>query len=287
MRAPAYFAALLAGLLVATASPANSTYRVDAIVFLNQATPNGSPDEASAAIRQFTDQGIRFGNASALRNAGVVPLPDDDTALATEWNRLRNARAFVPYVRAAWVQPGLGPSSAPSVRLNDGVAVTVQPTPQTRYVSELYSTDDGSLSDSMDADLDGADPTSQSTGDTTPEPPSQRAPEVSQLPDAQVGDGGGTLDALGLQRPDDSEPVELDQLDGTIQLYAQRYLHLDLDLWWIQHADGRRIAAGDSLNEADARIFHIDEQRRIRIGELHYFDHPRFGVLVKVTRVEE
>jgi hypothetical protein len=33
--------------------------------------------------------------------------------------------------------------------------------------------------------------------------------------------------------------------------------------------------------------FRIQENRILKNGELRYFDHPKFGVLAKVTRVEE
>ncbi|WP_374729223.1 CsiV family protein, partial [Natronospira elongata] len=28
------------------------------------------------------------------------------------------------------------------------------------------------------------------------------------------------------------------------------------------------------------------ESRRLRLGQLHYFDHPRFGLLVRIDRPE-
>ena len=33
--------------------------------------------------------------------------------------------------------------------------------------------------------------------------------------------------------------------------------------------------------------FRIQENRILRNGELRYFDHPKFGVVAKVTRVEQ
>jgi hypothetical protein len=56
-------------------------------------------------------------------------------------------------------------------------------------------------------------------------------------------------------------------LDGTITLARERYLHLDVDLFL------------DST-------YALDERRRMRSGELHYFDHPAFGVLVEVRPYE-
>lgn len=64
-------------------------------------------------------------------------------------------------------------------------------------------------------------------------------------------------------------------LDGEITLYLGRYLHLDVDLQL------------DAASEGGAVIYRIDEDRIFRNGELRYFDHPRFGALAKITRVEE
>ena len=33
--------------------------------------------------------------------------------------------------------------------------------------------------------------------------------------------------------------------------------------------------------------YRIQEDRILRSGELRYFDHPKFGVLARITRVEE
>lgn len=57
-------------------------------------------------------------------------------------------------------------------------------------------------------------------------------------------------------------------LDGGITLIKERYLHLDVDLL---------------LQAGGGRMYRLDEKRRIRSGELHYFDHPRLGVIALVT----
>jgi hypothetical protein len=57
------------------------------------------------------------------------------------------------------------------------------------------------------------------------------------------------------------------ELDGSITLIRERYLHLAVDL---------------SLGPPGSR-YRLDETRRIRFGELHYFDSPRLGVIARVT----
>ena len=38
----------------------------------------------------------------------------------------------------------------------------------------------------------------------------------------------------------------------------------------------------DELSEESFELFSLDEQRRINLNELHYFDHPKIGLLVAV-----
>ncbi|NCF16093.1 MAG: hypothetical protein GWP62_12335 [Gammaproteobacteria bacterium] len=98
-----------------------------------------------------------------------------------------------------------------------------------------------------------------------------------------------------------AEPPE--GLDGNLTLYLSRYLHLVLDLQLDAlpevevvsqdgYGDDRRIA-GELLGYAEDQQpappvrFVIQENRILKNGELRYFDHPKFGVLAMVTRVEE
>jgi len=60
-------------------------------------------------------------------------------------------------------------------------------------------------------------------------------------------------------------------LDGTVRLEGGRYLHLYLDLVY-----------NPSVRFAGASSLRLKQKRRVRKRELHYFDHPRFGVLVMV-----
>jgi len=56
---------------------------------------------------------------------------------------------------------------------------------------------------------------------------------------------------------------------GKVSLVRGRYLHLSLELAMVSPTDGKRYV--------------LREQRRMRSGEKHYFDHPYFGVIVLVT----
>lgn len=80
-------------------------------------------------------------------------------------------------------------------------------------------------------------------------------------------------------------------LDGLITVSVNRYLHFDVDLLYDQ-AHGE---AGQSNffglfslfnGERSPHLFRIQQNRRLRSGELQYFDHPRFGMIALVTPYE-
>ena len=117
-------------------------------------------------------------------------------------------------------------------------------------------------------------------------------------------------------------PIELhafgevpEGLEGNFTLYLSRYLHLVVDLALdakMQTADDlaaengladqgeTEFSFGDSRIQDDLYVdaygaelqqgvvrYRLQENRILKNGELRYFDHPKFGVVAKVTRVEE
>jgi hypothetical protein len=72
-----------------------------------------------------------------------------------------------------------------------------------------------------------------------------------------------------------------DSIDGSVTLIRERYLHLDVDLVLTQ-ANGT--APATYAEGTDSRpAFRLLEKRRMRSREVHYFDHPRFGMIAVVT----
>ncbi len=64
-------------------------------------------------------------------------------------------------------------------------------------------------------------------------------------------------------------------LDGTVSLHGGFYLHVDADLAWTQH-----------LQDGSVVSWRLDENRRLRLNEIHYLDNAKFGVITRVTRRE-
>lgn len=90
-------------------------------------------------------------------------------------------------------------------------------------------------------------------------------------------------------------------LDGTFTLREGRFLHVDVDLGYIKTvtvdasppatdtppttdaAAGTDTAAAASSTQTKQLLVRMTQSRRIHSGELHYLDHPLFGVLFEVT----
>jgi len=142
--------------------------------------------------------------------------------------------------------------------------------------------------------------------------------------DYQLNNAYRKLESLDAYRPllhtawtqptlekEQTEPIKLRRignpplrLDGTVSLYLSRYLHLVVDLSLEDQAPQRMTATEERLrlygDRRDRRgfgfdpefvtpsiFYRIDEDRIVRNNELRYYDHPKFGVLAKITKVEE
>ena len=64
-------------------------------------------------------------------------------------------------------------------------------------------------------------------------------------------------------------------VQGTVEVSLARYLRVALDLLYVRPANGEVVAP-----ETVPRRFRLVSERRMRSRELHYIDHPLFGVLV-------
>ncbi len=93
------------------------------------------------------------------------------------------------------------------------------------------------------------------------------------------------------------------KINGTVNLRGGHLLHLDLNISYFVDLYTESITsfteenisvAGEDVEEteADEEIImsgtyaQMKETRRIKLNELHYFDHPLFGVIMRVTRLE-
>lgn len=120
----------------------------------------------------------------------------------------------------------------------------------------------------------------------------------------------GMEDGLDSTATNGANPL---RLDGTVRLILSRYLHLESDLLWRDPVDatmaspaaaaqqsgettitgdGRGVVSADTavastmegtVLESGYRVYRLQQSRRMRSNEIHYIDHPRFGLVVLVT----
>ncbi len=72
-----------------------------------------------------------------------------------------------------------------------------------------------------------------------------------------------------------------DSIEGIIKLVRERYLHLDVNLQLMSAGQGTDVLY--STDPGSEPVFELTETRRIKSNVIHYFDHPRFGMIAKVT----
>ncbi len=90
----------------------------------------------------------------------------------------------------------------------------------------------------------------------------------------------------------DTTPVRIrgkipGELDGAIKFYVSRFLHLEVDLFFRDENAPPAIAAADpgaaGAVPANEQFYELSETRRVKSKEVHYFDHPRFGAVVRIS----
>jgi hypothetical protein len=84
-----------------------------------------------------------------------------------------------------------------------------------------------------------------------------------------------TIDAKTVAKPVRVMATNPAELEGTIRFFMSRHLHLDVNLLF------RDVAAGSGNV-----VYRLNEQRKLKSQETHYFDHPRLGVLIRVMPLD-
>ena len=99
--------------------------------------------------------------------------------------------------------------------------------------------------------------------------------------------------------PATAEPMFIEQLirprpeiDGAIRIRGGFYLHADIDLSRFRVIPpANKIPPATPVDEAagpeatQKTRLELKETRRIKLNEIHYFDHPMYGVILQVSRL--
>ncbi len=115
----------------------------------------------------------------------------------------------------------------------------------------------------------------------------QSSEEIASLQSAHPGD---TPSAPAEPEANINLPVRVAQLDGLITIALSRYLHVDMELLYKKGSESSSVDMYDSSFLEDRRamepMFYIKQNRRMRSKETHYIDHPKLGVLIRITPYE-
>lgn len=79
------------------------------------------------------------------------------------------------------------------------------------------------------------------------------------------------------------------EIDGTVTVISGHLLHLNIDITYLIEPQFQRIETFVQPDGVESIARHgsyarMQEIRRIKLNELHYFDHPLFGMIIQVTR---
>lgn len=193
-------------------------------------------------------------------------LPEEEHRLTDARKRLEESSAYRPLLHVAWTQPGYPSGEARLVHVRNSNAAL------------------GAV------DVSG----NEKAGKGVEAPPLAHDPGF-----------GATLSPRISVARDPSRAA----LDGTLRVHRARYLHVEADLLYYRPLDGDATLAPAPGNDAGApsvpdspdtalieqllaeddravRLFRLTERRRMRSRELHYLDHPLFGMLVAAWPLE-
>jgi hypothetical protein len=93
------------------------------------------------------------------------------------------------------------------------------------------------------------------------------------------------------EEPDFIEELNIPDriIDGSIRIRSGFYLHADIDLSYFTQLppENKVLRTSDESfkNEFDKTLIKLKETRKIKLNEIHYFDHPMYGVILQVSRL--
>ena len=76
-----------------------------------------------------------------------------------------------------------------------------------------------------------------------------------------------------------SQKISSSQAEGYISFEKKRYLHVDLAYW-------KNPCLKEISQKGSQEVFClISERRKLALDKIHYFDHPKLGVIMSVRKI--
>lgn len=281
-------ACLISAVSWTTAAEDITQYKVELIVFENL-------DPAAKQAEQWPDRpglpsldnAMEPGNLSAV--PAPVPAPNDSTSSvvqATDAGPVQTEQPTDTTTPPPWRWLTPEEFSLNDVMRRLGNAKRYHPLLHIGWIQPLDSTDQGTpvhiYEDMRPGESDAAAQAQEPV--VLPSPiaildDGQPAESPSTSPVSPETSSGQTTDIISDHAPH--------RLDGTFTLRRGRYLHVDVDLAYrgdfpVQET----LPDGTGLSQTISRVVRMTQSRRLRSDEVHYLDHPLFGVIFKISPYE-
>ena len=251
-------------------------------------------------------------------------VPVTEWVLGDLFERLNRSDKYQMLIHTAWIQPGLEKDEAVSIHIHDHMTLADNLADEADKSDDL-ATDLLSNGNDNQNDLTGEavlplPPSSSATSyplesAVAVEPGFFEQSYNRELNNIQVREGVS-------DKPDLAQIT----FNGTLKVFLSRYLHVELNLDYapqgfpqelgkstneLTHQNSSYIISGDSLSliakgdnlnpfyetsDMDRKlensetvqqaVYRLQQSRRMRSKKLHYIDHPKLGVLIKIMPVE-
>ena len=301
MRSISAVLALVGAIAAGPVLAQSDSYDVEVVVFehLDPAGGDGERWRPNVVVPPISDATAFDANGPRAEHLRELPegfeqLGPEESELGGAVKRLNDSDRYRVLRHSIWRQPALSREEAVALRFEAGEPTTVQ-IPASAYPAGPIEADADTAGDASGSSVES---TRNGGGDaiSRTRPPSGADGQTYML-DSPFG--------LGMLTPP-LRDAEVLPLDGTVKLVVSRYLHLHATLYytsrveWVDGEPSGRTNAGQAAaagTAAPPRItrgpdgqamlsYGLQQERRMRSGELHYMDHPVIGVLVKVTPYE-
>lgn len=121
--------------------------------------------------------------------------------------------------------------------------------------------------------------------------------EVSKAP-AEQSRASGAYSALGaFNTQTQVQPVW--ELDGAINIYLSHYLYIETDVFLRKitrklmdphHGEISGLSGTQAVQKVMMPFLQtipLQQNRRVRSGQIHYFDHPQMGIVMQIRKMEQ
>ncbi len=274
-------------------------YRVEVIIFTQK---DAFGDELSSRdiVLTYPENLIDLDNNSAAYTA----LPEDKLELGPDAYALKRTGVYTVLFHKAWRQPGLSPGEAPWINIDVSDEKTSLNGSLRVYLSSYLHLESNiwHLSYAPELEALSVEPlVAEATGNKTliqeedspetettipPLAPWPRPPisPLKLMAAAELEIVQAQTDQPGFGQPDLVQPVPAhpDTALANTTLTAAEPLNTG-----ISEQNEVTVTAGDILNthqKAIDDIILLQQASRLMLNKLHYFDHPKMGLLVKVSR---